>query len=151
MPLSPSLGNLNALMASFNAAAGAAVYDFLDASTDSDLWGIMAGLINSWVTSNPLQANNLRIVITLSDGTVAYDTSKTDTGNNTYAKYTTKTINENHNSRVAILQALLGSSGVGFETKYSTSSTQMTNYFAQRVGPSVADSMGVIRVSVLET
>ena len=147
MPLSPSLGNLNALMASFNAAAGTAVYDFLDASTDSTLWSNMSTLIDSWVSSNIPQTNDLRIVITLSDGTVAYDTNKA----NTYAKYTTKTINENHNSRVAILQALLGSSGVGFETKYSTSNTHLTNYFAQRVGPSVADSMGVIRVSVLET
>ena len=86
-------------------------------------------------------------MITLSDGTVAYDTSKA----NTYAKYVAKTINENHNSRVSILQALLGSSGVGLETKYSTTSTHLTNYFSQRVGPSVADSMGVIRVSVLET
>jgi hypothetical protein len=147
MPLSPSLGNLNALMASFNATAGAAVYDFLDASTDSSLWSTMSTLIDSWVSNNPLNASDLRIVITLSDGTVAYDTGKT----NTYAKYVAKTINENHNSRVSILQALLGSSGVGFEAKYSTTSTHMTNYFAQRVGSSVGDSMGVIRVSVLET
>jgi hypothetical protein len=147
MALSPSLGNLNALMASFNATAGAAVYDFLDASTDSSLWSTMSTLIDSWVSNNPLNASDLRIVITLSDGTVAYDTGKT----NTYAKYVAKTINENHNSRVSILQALLGSSGVGFEAKYSTTSTHMTNYFAQRVGSSVGDSMGVIRVSVLET
>lgn len=147
MPLSPSLGNLNALMASFNATAGTAVYDFLDASTDSSLWSTMSTLIDSWVSSNSLNANQLRIVITLSDGTVVYDTSKA----NTYAKYVAKTINENHNSRVSILQALLGSSGVGFETKYSTTSTQLTNYFSQRVGSSVAYSLGVIRVSVLET
>jgi hypothetical protein len=147
MPLSPSLGNLNALMASFNASAGTAVYDFLDASTEPGLWSTMSTRIDSWVSSNSLNANALRIVITLSDGTVAYDTSTT----NTYAKYEAKTINENHNSRVSILQALLGSSGVGFEAKYSTTSTHMTNYFAQRVGPSIGDSMGVIRVSVLET
>jgi hypothetical protein len=149
MPLSPSLGNLNALMASFNAAAGTAVYDFLDSSNDSIKWSTMSALINLWVSSNSLSATELRVVITLSDGTVAYDTSKANA--NTYEKYVAKTINENHNSRVSILQALLGSSGIGFETKYSTTSTHLTNYFSQRVGPSVADALGVIRVSVLET
>jgi hypothetical protein len=148
MTLSPSLGNLHALMASLNASAGASVYNFLDDRNNQSLWSTMSSNINSWVGNNPLNANDLRVVVTLADGTVAYDSSNLD---NTFSKYQAKTINENHNSRIAILQALLGNSGVGFETKYSTTNQHMTNYFAQRVGPSIADAMGVIRVSVLET
>jgi hypothetical protein len=45
-----------------------------------------------------------RIVITLPDGTVVVDTSK---NNNTYANFQAKAINENHNTRVAILDAQL--------------------------------------------
>jgi hypothetical protein len=144
MSLSPSLGNLNALMASFNATAGNAVFTFLDGDSTSN-WESMHDAINGWKTANTLSALDLRSVITLSDGTVAYDSSKS---NNSHANYTAKNINENHNSRVAILQALLGNSGVGFETKYSTSTNKMSYYLAQRVGNSNSDTMGVIRISV---
>ena len=85
------------------------------------------------------------MLVALADGTVCYDSTSVT---NTYNNYQSKSINENHNSRVAILQALLGSSGVGFETKLSTTTNSMTNYLAQRIWFTNGRPMGTIRVSV---
>ena len=60
-----------------------------------------------------------RILATLSDGTVWYDSSKGDM--NTYANFKSKSINENHASRYSIRQAMDSYEGVGWESKYSTS------------------------------
>jgi hypothetical protein len=60
-----------------------------------------------------------RVVITLPDGTVVVDTSKGAA--NTYQNFQDKVINENHNTRVAILDAQIYDCGVGLETKTSTS------------------------------
>ncbi|MEI2656079.1 MAG: hypothetical protein V9G16_02625 [Nitrosomonas sp.] len=62
---------------------------------------------------------NGRVIVTLPDGTVVVDTSKG--ANNTYANFIDKAINENHNTRVAILDAQIYDCGVGLETKTSSS------------------------------
>jgi hypothetical protein len=62
---------------------------------------------------------NGRVLVTVPDGTVVLDTARTDDPNNmlpvgnSYQHYLTKTVNENHNSRVAILGAQLYRCGVG--------------------------------------
>ena len=83
-----------------------------------------------------------RILATLSDGTVWFDSSKT---NNTHEAFKLKKINENHNTRPAILKALMD--GEGYEAKYSTSDDKRQEYIAMRLGASSEESLGVVRLS----
>lgn len=87
---------------------------------------------------------NGRIVVTLPDGTVVVDTSKGAT--NTFAKFEAKAINENHNTRVAILDAQIYDCGIGLETKTSSSTGDKEVYLAKRLG-AYLDSAGTVRLS----
>lgn len=88
----------------------------------------------------------LRVVITLSDGTVAYD-SGVGVLNNTFSKFIDKTINENHNSRISIMTALLSKIGSGYEIKHSITNGKREAYNALRMGISSDDALGCCRVS----
>jgi hypothetical protein len=92
-----------------------------------------------------------RIVITVPDGTVLIDTSRNDgpgdPRNNLFQNFLNKTINENHNSRVAILNAQLYPCGIGVESKKSTSTGQFEHYVAIRLGNHL-DNQGTVRLSV---
>jgi len=96
-----------------------------------------------------------RVVVTLPDGTVVLDTSKTDDPGNTLAAgnsfqhFSNKTVNENHNTRVAILDAQEWPCGVGLETKLSTTTGQHEIYLAIRLGAQF-DAIGTARLSVTE-
>lgn len=90
------------------------------------------------------KVSNGRVVVTLSDGTVVMDTSKGAT--NTYANYQSKVINENHNSRVAIFDAVDKECGVGYETKLSSSTGNVERYVAIRLGRYL-NGAGCIRLS----
>lgn len=85
-----------------------------------------------------------RIVVTLPDGTVVVDTSKGKL--NTFANYKAKKINENHNTRIAILDAQLYECGVGLETKRSTTDNAIESYVARRLG-NYLDNSGTVRFS----
>lgn len=87
----------------------------------------------------------VRILVTESDGTVVFDSSKG--AENTNANRAAKTINENHNSRIADLTALLSSSGMGTEEKFSTSTGKRERYIAFRLGDTKEESRGVVRIS----
>jgi hypothetical protein len=143
----PSTGNLNNLIASLNASAGSAINAFL-VSQSASLWNTMNSRITAWMSSNLSYNPSLRVLVCMPDGTVAFDSSS---GNNSFANFGSKSINENHNSRLAILMALLSNSGVGLEQKNSTSINTFSSYIAQRVGFSAENSIGCIRVSVSAT
>lgn len=83
-----------------------------------------------------------RILVSLPDGSVVYDSSR---ANNTVANANAKAINENHNSRLAMIAAMLSQSGVGTETKYSTSTLNTEQALAHRIGKTQQDSVGCIR------
>ncbi len=87
---------------------------------------------------------NGRVVVTLPDGTVVVDTSKGAA--NTYQNFQDKVINENHNTRVAILDAQIYDCGVGLETKTSSSTGVVEVYLAKRLG-AYLDSAGTVRLS----
>lgn len=94
-----------------------------------------------------------RVVITMPDGTVMVDTGKPidpvggqGTGNS-YDHYKGKSVNENHNSRLSIINAQLHPCGVGVETKWSTSVKAKDVYVAIRLG-NYLDSIGTARFSV---
>jgi hypothetical protein len=87
---------------------------------------------------------NGRIVLALPDGTVVVDTSKGAL--NTYANFSLKKINENHNSRIAFLDAQLFECGIGLETKRSTTTKTVETAVARRLG-NYLDSSGTVRLS----
>lgn len=114
-----------------------------------------------------------RILVAESDGTVVVDSSKPKnpgsaiqfTSANSLNNWKTKpffafaggstlpanlnynAVNENHHSRIAILQTQLYQDGVGYETKYSTSTGTNQAYVAVRLGPYL-NNYGSIRYSV---
>jgi hypothetical protein len=90
-------------------------------------------------------AGTSRLVITLADGTVVVDTGKS--ANNNYATFAAKAVNENHNSRVAIMLAQTHECGLGVETKYSSTDKSNEKYVAIRLG-AYLDSAGTARLSM---
>jgi hypothetical protein len=102
-----------------------------------------------YTTQSP-NFTSIRVLVSDSDGTVAYDSNNYIGKNitNTYSNYTDKVINENHNSRAAIMTALISNAGVGTEQKWSTSTNNFTQYLAVRIGINSETSYGVIRVSM---
>ena len=86
-----------------------------------------------------------RIVATLADGTVIFDSSKT---NNSHTTAQSNSINStNHNSRLSILTAAIGQQGVGSEKRISSTTGKYEQYLAHRVGKSPQDALGCIRYS----
>lgn len=106
-------------------------------------------------TANALAASlaTARVVVTLPDGTVVLDTARDDNTadpkSNAYQHFLDKTINENHNSRLAILGAQEYACGVGLESKLSTTTGLTESYVAIRVGAQL-DSLGTVRMSVVQ-
>lgn len=92
------------------------------------------------------QANGLRIVITTPDGKVMIDTNQGTM--NTFDNYIFGKIGENHNTRVAIMQAQMEVKGTGFETKLSATNFTRQKYVALRLGP-WRNSAGTFRISKL--
>jgi hypothetical protein len=125
------------------------VTQFLQNPNSETDWNNMNTAIQSFMTTySPLLAG-LRVLVTLSDGHVAYDTSKGV--NNTYANFQANTIGENHNTRIAIMVALLGSNGIGNEIKASTTTGTKQAYNAVRMGLSTSLALGCVRVSANST
>ena len=120
---------------------------------DVDTWGDMDDGIIAFLNDDTTDPTGnlypgLRVLVTLSDGTVAYDSKS---ANNTFLAFSTKTpkaINENHNSRLANLTALMSHAGTGYEKKYSYSNGQDQVYYASRMGSGAHHALGVVRVSV---
>jgi hypothetical protein len=116
-----------------------------------------------------------RVVITLVDGTVVVDTSKPDdltcdmcptttfpippptdctcTGSkNSYGHFQRKLVNENHQSRIAIMDAQEWPCGIGLETKFSSSTGKKEHYVALRLASPAfgghLDNTGTVRASL---
>ena len=125
---------------------------FLEPSGNT--WNAMYTGLNAFVSDNSSNEFyiNLRILISDADGTVVYDSSKKTNSSgqiNTYANYLAKAINENHNSRLAIMTALVSSAGTGREQKWSTSTRSFEQYLAIRIGLNSEAAFGCIRISVV--
>ena len=103
-------------------------------------------IFNNYVEEIDNKKLSVRILVSLADGTVMMDTSKGE--QNKYSRFKRKEINENHNSRLSILQALLIKSGEGYEEKFSTSTNQTEEYYAIRTGSSTQRGNFTIRFSL---
>lgn len=115
---------------------------------DQTSYDALLSVARSMASSIP----NGRIVIAVPDGTVVIDTARPDDPGNTlpqgnsYQHYQTKTVNENHNSRVAIFSAQLYPCGIGVESKLSTTTGNIESYLALRLGKHL-DNEGTVRGS----
>lgn len=95
---------------------------------------------------------NGRLLVSLPDGTVVLDTARTDDPTNvmpvgnSYQHFQDKTVNENHNSRLAIFLAQEYPCGFALESKLSTTTGFTESYVAARLGPHT-DSLGTARLS----
>ena len=113
-------------------------------NSESD-WNNMDKVITKFKENYTPILSGLRVLVTLTDGTVAYDSVKGT--NNTFTNFQSNKIGENHNSRLAIMLANLGKDGVGNETKYSTTTGVNQAYNAVRMGLATTDALGCVRVS----
>lgn len=134
----PNATQYQTLISALIPQAGLLIAQF-DAMVDQNTYAPLLATAQSLATS----ITNGRVLLALPDGTVVLDTSRT---NNTYANFLAKAINENHNSRVAIVVAQEYPCGLGLESKLSSSTGQNEAYFALRAGTHL-DSIGTIRIS----
>ena len=119
------------------------LFDVSEVNYNLLVLALNSALLNFAVNRN----SSLRILLTTSDGTVAYDSSRT----NTWANFLTRGINENHQGRPEILLAVLTSSGVGLTQRYSNSLRKTQKYQANRLGDSTNDNVGTFRISLDDT
>ena len=95
-----------------------------------------------------ITVKKVRILCTLPDGAVFYDSGKGD--KNTYSNFKSKSINENHNTRFVFFESI--KKDESYETKYSTSVSLLQSreyYYAIRIGTSPENSVGVLRISIV--
>ncbi|KTC85862.1 MULTISPECIES: hypothetical protein [Legionella] len=122
-----------------------ATYAVLKADADN--------FVASFNATNPsLQGG--RLVIADPDGTVVYDSAKNGSNcskaagpANTFSCYLAKGVNENHNTRVSIMDAEMWPCGGGAERKFSTTVNQPQSYVALRLGPHL-NGVGAFRLGV---
>ena len=98
---------------------------------------------------------SFRILMTVPDGTVAIDTAKGsfngkvyELGENTWANFKAKIINENHHTRCEFLISMLGDPGIGRAERYSTSISTYEHLLVTRLGPSPQRPYGFVRVGL---
>ena len=136
------------------------IMQLLDSVSDCTSYENLYNFCQGFASSIP----NGRIVVALPDGTVVVDTYQdfcscespdcqepqcpniVPNGCNGYNYFINKFVNENHNTRVAVMAAQMFPCGVGCETKYSTTVEATQSYVAIRLGPYL-NSLGTVIVS----
>lgn len=116
------------------------------ASTSQSGYDDLAGEIAQFQMDYP----QVRILLALPDGTVVYDSSEpvgSGPGENSYTNFLNKSINENHNTRVSIMNAQLSPLGFGYERKLSTTTGEIEIAFARRLGERF-NNAGTLRLSM---
>jgi hypothetical protein len=114
--------------------------------------GLIASLNNfiSDVSNNNVPNYNLgnipsfRILVTIADGNVFFDSSK---NNNSYDNFINKSINENHATRHYIQKSFHSKDGIGYESKWSSSTQRIDTYYSVRLGTVSSAIVGVISFS----
>jgi hypothetical protein len=122
------------------------IQNFLTSQTEAS-YNNMRNALESAKIAHAIDENaKLRILLSIDDGTVAYDSSRTT---NTYSNFVSNTINSaNHNTRPEILSALLGQSGVALSERFSRSVSTFQKYHALRYGATTESNLGTFRVSM---
>lgn len=120
---------------------------FLNASTEArynNAINILAAFKNKCQTVAYPSGTVYRIVATLVDGSVWYDSSKS---NNNWASFKDRSINENHNTRRPFMEVLLNDDQYAFEVKTSGSTGQVEARVCFRLGDTRSTPLGVIGLS----
>jgi hypothetical protein len=130
------------------------IYNYLEQPSVQSTYNTMVPKIVEWLTAsstknsvgvtNSGSLNSLRVTIVLPDGRVSYDSGKST---NSYTNIALNAVNENHNTRSHVMNALLSNTGVAFQIKYSNSVNIKQHYVAVRQG-SQQDPLGTIIVSM---
>jgi hypothetical protein len=112
-----------------------------------DKYDICIDILNKYIDRlNKLNnKDTYRIVFTIPDGTVWYDSSKGK--KNTWDNFESKSINENHNTRAPFMNVLIQNNRRSFETKYSSSTKKNEYRLAYRFGVNKSYPLGVIGFS----
>jgi hypothetical protein len=120
------------------------INNFMEVITEAN-WNVMNAAFSS--ASYKTSLGTARVLVTVADGTVAYDSSKS-ASINTWLNFKDKAINkDNHNTRPEILLALLSTSGTGSADRYSTSVNSVDLNYATRFGLSSTYPLGCYRLS----
>jgi hypothetical protein len=149
--LHPQIGSLDADLATLEAAATPAAqktaYDALAIDAKAYLVGLGA-TFTPGVATGSFKSTDYRLLIAEADGTVVLDSSKPFDASisnpsgvcsdptaaiNCVANWQKKVINENHNSRISVLDAQLWPCGIGAEAKFSSSLGFVQSYVAIRL------------------
>jgi len=151
----PNLAGLSASVLAYNSSGNGIVENliqtFLVTETQLTYEPMAAALIDASNNFAVGTDSTLRILLSISDGTVAFDSSK-GAAANTWAGYTANTVNSsNHNTRPEIMVAILGNTGVGLSERYSRSVQRFQKYQANRFGSSTQSNAGTFRVSMNST
>jgi len=107
---------------------------------------ILAALINKCNAVAFPSGTTYRVVATLADGRVWYDSSKGS--DNTYQNFLNKAINENHNTRRPFMEVLLSDKNYAYEAKLSTTTKKFEERIVMRLGASNLEPLGSIGLSV---
>ena len=89
---------------------------------------------------------DLRVQVILPDGTVMFDTYKT---NNSYENFLTRSITENRGGCQYYQSAV--HTGVGYETMWSSTTGGLESVYASRMGQSKQMAIGVVAISYTNT
>ena len=129
---------------------GTSITQFLTEQTETN-WKRMRLGINDFLVNGQggivQNLTGLRVLVTVSDGTVAYDSSKNTNNTNTFNNFKVGSINENHNTRPGFMAAILSNQGNGYEVKQSRSTLKKEAGRIQRIGSST-ETLGCIRITV---
>lgn len=151
----PNLAGLSASVLAYNSTGNGIVENliqtFLVTETQLTYDPMAAALIDASNNFAVGADSSLRLLLSISDGTVAFDSSK-GFATNTWNNYTNNNINSsNHNTRPEIMVAVLGNTGVGLSERYSRSVQRFQKYQANRFGSSTQSNAGTFRVSMNST
>jgi hypothetical protein len=154
----PNLAGLSAAVLAYNSPGNGIVENliqtFLVTETEVTYNPMAAALIDASNNFAVGADSSLRLLLSISDGTVAFDSSR-GAATNTWTNYITGTggsINSsNHNTRPEIMVAVLGNTGVGLSERYSRSVQRFQKYQANRFGSSTQANAGTFRVSMNST
>jgi hypothetical protein len=121
---------------------------FCETETSSE-WttaaNVLQALINKCNTVGYPSGTTYRIVATLTDGTVWFDSNSKK---NTYANFKAKDVNENHNTRRPYMESLLHEEILyPYESKVSTSTGLYEERVVMRIGGSKTEPLGCIGLS----
>ena len=118
-----------------------AVWNFLNSITEIN-HRIMVQKLNQFLKTQETEFPSLRIVVSLAEGRVAYDSKRREA--NTWKQFLADLIGNNHNTRISVSDALQNGSGVGSESHFDVDLNDNVNMMSFRQGFATRAAQGII-------